>query len=204
MHLELIESLELEVECDALPVSLAVDAVTIDLVQPTMGVSFEDSAWKSLPPGALRLRTHVETGPFTVDRVDVNEVPVYFQGGEAWLLTEGAGGFIVAFALPCGSETETIHAWVSFDADTPAEGPPSLGIYMPGSTTCGATESLALSSGSDPDDDLVSLRWEVDGVLLAEEVDEIVVNQAHDIRAILRDARGATTIASHSITCTPP
>ena len=72
VHLELVESLELEVECDSEPVSFAVDAVTIDLVQPAMGIAFEDSSIKAFPPGALRMRGHVESGPFELDHVESN------------------------------------------------------------------------------------------------------------------------------------
>ncbi len=204
VHLELIESLELEAQCDDQPVSLVVDAVTIDLEQPAMGIAFEDSDLKAFPPGALRLRGHVEAGPLEFDHLESNLDPVYFEGGAGWFLTQGAGGFVVAFGVPCNGTTAVVYAWVGFEADAVLEHPPSISIAMPSTTTCGATEPLALGSAADPDDDLASLRWEIDGVLLGDAVDEAEINGPHELRAILRDERGATAVATHSIACTPP
>jgi hypothetical protein len=45
------------------------------------------------------------------------------------------------------------------------------------------------------------VRWYVDDVLLAPSVTTIPMTGAHTLRAVARDARGASTTATKSISC---
>ena len=58
-----------------------------------------------------------------------------------------------------------------------------------------------LLPGGHPDDDIVSLRWIVDGVLLEDTYPTIPFTEAHEITAVVRDARGATTTDTKLVTC---
>jgi hypothetical protein len=56
-------------------------------------------------------------------------------------------------------------------------------------------------SRGDPDGDYDSLRWIVDGVLLEEIWPTIPFTESHEIKAVLRDSRGATGTATKAIAC---
>lgn len=82
------------------------------------------------------------------------------------------------------------------------EAPPSVSISgLPSSVSCPDELALVVTSAYDPDDDIVSLRWIVDGLLLTDPNPTIPFTQAHEITAVVRDARGATPTDAKSVTC---
>jgi hypothetical protein len=103
--------------------------------------------------------------------------------------------------VPCG--TSTLPLTVQFDVKytNPVEKPPSLtSLTTPGSVACGTTVALT-ANVSDPDGDLLPLRWYVDDVLLSPTTTSIEVTQPHTFKAVARDARGATVSKTKAITC---
>ncbi|MBK8720226.1 MAG: hypothetical protein IPN32_36815 [Deltaproteobacteria bacterium] len=71
---------------------------------------------------------------------------------------------------------------------------------MPSTVTCPSTVSLTIDT-DDAEADIASVRWRVDGVLLDDALTSIPFTQAHELTAIVRDARGATTTVRKSIAC---
>jgi hypothetical protein len=57
------------------------------------------------------------------------------------------------------------------------------------------------STAAEPDSDLASVRWTVDHVLIAPSVTTLPMTGPHTLRAVARDARGAATTATKSVTC---
>lgn len=204
-HLELVQSLALQIDCDGNPYEVALDDLEIDLLQPAMGIAFEDDVWAAFPPGALFMQTHVELagGLFAETHAALNEEPVYLQVESGWLSAQGTGGFEVHFPVACNGEVEPMKAWLTFSAVTATAQPPTLALDLPSTVTCGTVVDLEAIT-ADPDGDHEEPRWIVDGVLLAPDVHAIEVNTGHDIVAVVRDGRGAATTDTHSISCTPP
>jgi hypothetical protein len=56
-------------------------------------------------------------------------------------------------------------------------------------------------SAADADDDIASLRWLVDGVLLEDATEELHFTEAHELTLIVRDERGATTTDVEIVSC---
>jgi hypothetical protein len=203
LHVEQAQSLGVEIDCDGTPIELPLDAVTIDLVQPAMGIDFEDNYWKAFPPGALHLAAHVEVGPFAFDHVEANQEKVFVLTNGEWMSAGPANGVEVYFDVPCNGQLEPMKAWLELNEGITIGTPPMASIDMPNSVTCGTMVDLD-ADVSDVDSDVSSVRWEVDGVLLDASLDELEITAAHELRVLVRDARGATTLDTHSIGCTPP
>jgi hypothetical protein len=201
LHVELAQSLSMEVDCGGTPVAFPLDALEIDLLQPAMGMDLPADDTKVFPRGALHLRTHVEVGTFSFDHVEANQTKLYIDEGGDWMSADGGDGLEVYFGVPCNGQLEPMIAWLVLADASVTGSPPSASIDMPSSVGCGTSVDLDVDA-SDPDDDIARVRWEVDGVLLDDSLDSIEINAAHEIRVIVRDARGATTTDTHAITCT--
>src|SRR5690606_17642878 len=98
---------------------------------------------------------------------------------------------------------EPMKAWFELTEGAAVGSPPTASIDMPSSVTCGTIVDLDVDT-ADVENDIASVRWEVDGVLLDGSLDELEVSAAHEVRVLVRDARGATTVDTHAIACTPP
>jgi hypothetical protein len=200
-HIETVEKLDLDLDCDGQPVTYTLDGIEIDLVQPAMGIDFADNAWKAFPPGALVSSVLATTGQLAFGFERPNQQPVYLEALDGWFKVQGTGGFVVEFDVLCGLKIKPIKAWLGFQSNAAPHGPPNVSIDMPSSVTCSTVVSLDAVT-SDPEGDHNPTRWEVDGVLLESSVTCIKVNEAHTIRAIVEDVRGATKTDTHVITCT--
>ena len=66
--------------------------------------------------------------------------------------------------------------------------------------TCGIATSLA-ANATDPDGDLESVRWLVDGVLMSAATTSMTFAGSHELRAVATDERGAATTASPAPPC---
>lgn len=202
LELELSEPLELELECNGVPQVHELESLEIRLAQPAFGVAQHGSSWKAFPPGSVMLDASgvVDAIPFASRRPI--EQPVYFQAGEDWMQLQGTGGAFLEFGIPCNGAVADVKVAWAFENAATAEAPPTVSIASMSSTvSCPDTLPLQLTSGADPDDDLVSLRWLVDGVLLEDSTTSIPFTESHEITAILRDARGATATATKTISC---
>lgn len=199
-HVEMTETLAIELDCDGTPVEYSLNELNVDLGAPAMGIDFEDSSYKGFPPGALQLNTHAEAGVVEFDFSGVNQDPVVLSALDGWLQIQQNGGLRTELQVDCGPEIKPLEAWFDLDAETATEQPPLVEIDMLGTVTCNTPVDLAADAG-DPDGDLASVRWEVDGVLLESSATTLLVTQPHQIKAIARDDRGATTTDTHMITC---
>ena len=200
IELEATESEVLDVECGGQWHQLPLSDLRVSLVQPAFGIDFENNAWKGFPPGGLVFRSSVASGPFTAERVAPTQEIVFIEALGGWMKVLGTGGAGVVVHVPCGGETKEVKSWFTLQSTTPLHGPPLVSIDMPSIVTCGTNVTLAATT-ADPDGDHEPTRWEVDGVLLDTSVTSIQIDESHLIRAIVRDARGATTTDEHLIDC---
>lgn len=130
------------------------------------------------------------------------ESPIFYQAGVGWILLQGTGGSYLEFEVPCNGEIADVKVAWGFEEVATNEAPPSVSITeLPSSVSCPDMLALLVSSAADPDNDIVSLRWIVDGILLEDPYPTIAFTQAHEVTAIVRDARGATTTDTKLITC---
>jgi hypothetical protein len=102
--------------------------------------------------------------------------------------------------VPCGTGTTTLTARVTLASTTATGAPPTATIAVPSQVTCGVPRALTATT-SDPNNDIVSTRWLVDGVLLASSVSSVVFTGARELSVRVRDARGATTTAKKVVSC---
>ena len=108
--------------------------------------------------------------------------------------------------VPCGgSSTAPSTASVTaelklFEKNVYLHQPPDATITMPNEVTCGPPQELR-ATVSDPDGDLVSTRWIVDGVLIAPGTTTIPFTQAHTVEVRATDGRGGVTTDRKDITC---
>lgn len=128
------------------------------------------------------------------------EQDVSAVAGDGWLQLQGLGGSGLSFMAPCGAGVTDIVAWIGFSATGWLGEPPSVTIDVPSSVACPSTVTL-VASKSDSDNDIVSSRWLVDDVLLDETMTSVDFSVPHELTAIVRDSRGATTTKSKSVSC---
>jgi hypothetical protein len=168
----------------------------IELLQPAFGIDVEGV--QAFPSGALHLQGFV-----TVDGVShtvraTNEDPVF--------LTASRDGFLAVeleldFAAPCGGGALPVMVRIELrNTSVPTARPPAVTITTPATLPCPGTLILTQTS-SDPDGDLTSVRWTVDDMPLAAGTSTIPFTRAHTLRAVARDARGATTSDARIVTC---
>jgi acetyl esterase/lipase len=183
---------------DSSAFSATVTDFDLELLQPAFGIADAGSNDKAFPTGALHLRGTITVAGTAYTIRAVNEQPVY--------LTASGSGFFAAdldidLDVPCGAGTMPVTLQIDLRHDgTPIGQPPTIGIATPSTFSCPTMMTLT-STASDPDADLVSVRWYVDDVLLAPSVTTLPMTGAHTLRAVARDARGAATPATKSVAC---
>jgi len=200
LEVDLAESLVLALECDEQPITHELEALTVRLAQPAFGISEEDTNWKAFPAGGLVLEVEgiVDEMPFEF-RAPTEE-PVFFQASDGWLQTQLAGGFAVDFEIPCNGEMADVLLWFDLDAVAAPESPPYVVIDVPTSVSCPSNVDLE-ASPADPDGDVESVRWLVDGVLIDASTTTIPFTTPHTLTAIVRDERGATGTTVKEVDC---
>lgn len=77
-----------------------------------------------------------------------------------------------------------------------------MSITTPAVVPCNSTVSLA-ATVADLDADAGSVRWEIDGVAMGASMTSVFVTTNHELRAIVRDARGAVGSDTLALACTP-
>lgn len=155
---------------------------------------------ESLPPGALILEAEGEVDGMSFHVIGPNQEPLYVYGGEGWIQLQGINGSWMEFSVPCGEEQADLLAWLGFDAvDWPGE-PPIVSIDVPSTVSC--PDDVPLDHTKlDQEEDIASIRWLVDGVLLEAETTSVDFTTSHELTAIVRDERGATATKTKMITC---
>lgn len=184
---------------DGSSATLSVSGVSITLAQPTTGIAQQGTTARGFPAGAMVLSINA-----TVDGIPYSrQLPT----SKKVLGTQNAAALSfanldTALVVPCGSGTTTLTARVSLGSTSSSAtgSPPSATITVPSQVTCGVPRSLTATT-SDPNSDIVSTRWLVDGGLLAASVSSVVFTGPHELSVRVRDARGATTTAKKVVSC---
>ena len=183
---------------DLSPFSMQVTDFDVELLQPAFGVADAGSNDKAFPSGALYVQGFITIDGQSYTVRAVNEDPVF--------LAVSAGGFFagdldINVDVPCGGGTLPITLEIDLrHTGSPIGRPPTISITSPSQIQCPGTLPLT-HNAADTDGDLTSVRWYVDDVLVAPAVTSIAMTQGHTLRAVARDARGATTTATQAVTC---
>jgi hypothetical protein len=186
------------------PRNKEISNVQIDLLQSTFGIHHKGLDKVAFAPGAIRLRVEFEVdgnqslGNGTHIHVVENEDYVFADYDD--------GDFVVSHEFPLQSGTATLS--VSVVAD---EHPPTAAHDLQSTEPCDVYQSspqggLLLdenrSFSSDPDDDIVSEFWLVDGTPCGHGC--VVPMGTHTVALEVHDARGAAhRTPDHSITVEP-
>ncbi|HRI10540.1 MAG TPA: hypothetical protein PKW35_22120 [Nannocystaceae bacterium] len=110
----------------------------------------------------------------------------------------------VILDVPCNDSTAKVTATFTVHSKSgdggPLGRPPEVKNTTSATGPCGVARALT-ATVSDPDDDADSLRWRVDGVLMAPGMTSMIVTKAHTLEAIGRDTRGAAATARKQVSC---
>jgi hypothetical protein len=186
------------------PRNKEISNVQIDLLQSTFGIHHKGLDKVAFAPGALRLRVEFEVdgnqslGNGTHIHVVENEDYVFADYDD--------GDFVISHEFPLQNGTATLS--VSVVAD---EHPPTAAHDLQATEPCDVYQSSphggllldeSRSFSSDPDDDIVSEFWLVDGTPCGHGC--VVPMGTHTVALEVHDARGAAhRTPDHSITVEP-
>lgn len=200
MELELSEPLELVLSCNGSPYTFELEELTIRLAQPAFGIAREGASTRGFPPGSLVLAAEgvVNSVPFTSRRPNQETVMVAATSGS--MSMQGSSRAGVDLSIPCGTETAEIELLWSFGAVAWPGRPPTIEIDVPSTVSCPGSVDLDYTA-SDYDDDIESVRWLVDGVLMDASVARLDFTKGHELTAIVRDGRGATDTDVETVAC---
>jgi hypothetical protein len=182
---------------DGTTAAAIVSSVQFELEQPAFGVARAASTERGFPPGALVLKTTATINGETVVRRQPNSFNVKGTQSSPTLL---ALTLDVPLTVPCNSGTTELTARIDLGSSGATGSPPTGTITVPSQVTCGTSRALTYTQ-SDPNNDIVSRRWLVDGTLLAPSVTSVVFTGTHTLALRVRDARGATTTTTKVISC---
>lgn len=174
-----------------------VSSVQFQLEQPAFGVAKAASTERGFPPGSLILKTTATINGETFVRRQPNSFNVKGTQSSPTLL---ALTLDVPLTVPCNTGTAEITARIDLGSSGATGSPPTGTITVPSQVTCGVSRALTYTQ-SDPNNDIVSRRWLVDGTLLASSVTSVVFTGTHTLAMRLRDARGATTTVTKVVSC---
>ena len=180
---------------------LAVSGITLRLAQPAFGIAAKGaSTSKGFPAGGLVIDAEFTVGStpqHTMTRAMRTRSVVSASGGQF-----SVGPIEIGATVPCNGSTAEITLVLAVESTggAPLDRPPSVSITTPANVSCTRTTSLA-ATATDPDGDLVGVRWFIDDVLMAPAVTSVVFGGAHTLRAVARDARGAATTAVKKVSC---
>jgi len=180
-----------EISLDAATSSYAkkVSNVQIDLMQSTLGVHNMALDTIAFAPGALRLRVEITVDSCAGCSTFGNGTHVAIVENENYVFADydnGALSVSHSFAMQSGTATLDISV-------NPVEYPPSAVHDLAATEVCDDPGGLMLdashSLSSDPDNDLVSEMWWVDGIPCGHGC--VVPRGNHEISLEAHDARGA-------------
>ncbi len=182
---------------DGSTATLSVSGVSIALAQPATGVARQGTTARAFPAGGLVLAVSATVaGQVHNRRLPTTNKVVGTQNGAALSFAN----LDTPLVLPCGGGTTTVTARVTLASTAATGAPPTATITVPAAVTCGTSRALTATT-SDPNGDIVSTRWLVDGRLLAASVSSVTFTGTRELSVRVRDARGATTTAKKVISC---
>jgi hypothetical protein len=175
--------------------------LVVKLSQPAFGIAEQGTTGKGFPKGALIFESafDVDGQHMTVRRPSSSNALMNVSGS-----TFNATDMTLTLVVPCNTSTAEISVKLTArdpGSTTTALGKPPVVTNTTAATgSCGTSRALG-ATVSDPDGDAGSVRWRVDGVLMAAGTNTMVVSGPHQVDAVVRDSRGATTTATKVVSC---
>jgi hypothetical protein len=173
----------------------------VQLGQPAFGIGQQATTSKGFPSGALVLTSSFDIGRehFTTRRPNAADV-VFTADGTSF----AADNLAVSLRVPCNTTEASVT--VRYTLRNPSDGsaiaqPPTVSITTPSLVPCDGTPTTLQANASDRDNDLVSVRWRIDGVLMAPTTNSVSFTTGHVLAAIAEDARGARTTVRKVLAC---
>ena len=201
LELELDEPLELELSCGGSLFTHELEELTISLAQPAFGIAKEGTGLRGFPPGAVVLETQGVVDGVTFETRRANHNPVKMVASNGWVSMLGPNyGARIDLEIPCGAGVTVVTLTWDFHAVAWPDKPPSIEIDVPSTVSCPDTVPLDYTA-TDSDNDIDTVTWLVDGVLLEDSLTSLDFSQGHELTAIVRDDRGATHTAVKQVSC---
>jgi hypothetical protein len=177
--------------------------LTVNLAQPAMGIAQEGTDLVGFPAGALVFDANFTLGGGTeMDVRGTTQVDVVGTAGDTAF---EFGEIKVTGMMPACWGQDDIPVEGTFEIVLDLAGgieasPPEIEIDIPATVSCPSNVDLD-AIASDPDDDLDTVRWWIDDVLMSASTTSVTFTQGHTVRAVAYDERGAATTATKTITC---
>ena len=198
LELETLGSIGLSDQCpDSSMFAATVSAFSLTAFQPAFGIADALGSRAGFPPGGLVLEARMTIGgvEHLVRGVNDDDVVMDLDAGAL----EGHASF--GFDVPCGAGTLAVVAEIAWETTSIEDAPPTVELTMPSHVTCDGSNVALSANASDPDGDLDSVRFFVDGVLVAPLTTQIPFTGPHMVRAVARDERGATSSDEQLVAC---
>lgn len=154
----------------------------------------------NVDPGAFVFDAHAVVDSLSFDTWLPNEEATSLMFLPGWASVPLYTNFDVTLGVLCNGSLVDVEVGFALLVDDVVGHPPQVTIGVPSTLTCPSTVTLT-GSASDADNDLESVRWMVDGVLLDDSVTAIPFTQGHTLNLVGRDARGATKTAKKVVGC---
>ncbi len=195
------EPVTLALDCDGQSVEYALLALELSLAQPAFGImSHAFDVWSAMPQGGLVFDAHTVVDGSRFDTALPTQHGVGFMFEAGWANIPAYGKFEVTLDVPCNGIVAEVAATFDIIATAWLGSPPEVEITVPATVGCPDDVALTLDV-DDAESDVTSVRWRVDGVLLDDALTSVPFTQSHELTAIVRDSRGATTTARKQVDC---
>ncbi|MBP6729753.1 MAG: DUF1929 domain-containing protein, partial [Microthrixaceae bacterium] len=175
--------------------------LVVQLGQPAFGIAQKATTSRGFPSGALVLTSSFDVGRehFSTRRPSAAKV-VFSANGT----TFAADNLDVKLRVPCNNSEASVT--VRYTLRSPTTGsaiarPPTVSITTPAQVPCNGSATALAANATDPDGDLVGVRWRIDGVLMAPTTTTVVFTTGHVLAATAEDARGARTTVKKVVLC---
>jgi len=174
---------------------------TVTLSQPAFGIAEGGgmAAAKGFPAGGLIFETSFTVGRqhFSKRRPSGRDVVITANGAAF-----SVSNLPVSLEVPCNGSKAIVN--VNLSAGSSATGalgaPPTVVNTTLAVGACGLSRPLT-ATVFDPNGDAGTVRWRVDGVLMAPGTTSMVVTGSHTVEAVVHDSRGAATTAKKAVSC---
>jgi hypothetical protein len=199
--LELDEAVTLALQCDGQTITHELQSLSLSLAQPAFAImSHEFEVWSAFPAHGMVFDAHTEVDGASFDTFLPSDHGVGFMFDAGWANIPAYGKFDVQLDVPCNGVLADVKASFDVIATSWLGAPPDGEITVAGAVACPTSVALTVDA-DDPDDDIASVRWKLDGVLLDAAVTAVEFTQSHELTAVLRDGRGATTTLHKHVEC---
>lgn len=198
---ELEDPVTVVLSCGGQPVTHVLESLELALAQPAFGIMSEEfEVWSAFPTGGLVFDAHTVVDDLEFDTFMPIEEGVGMMFDAGWAIVPAYAKFDVTLDVPCNGDIVEVESSFELIATSWLGSPPEAEITVASEVECPTSVALTVST-SDVENDVDSIRWLVDGVLIDSNVTTLPFTQAHDLTAIVRDGRGATTTVRKHVAC---